>query len=469
MQLIGREQERKELEKCLNSQRSEFVVIYGRRRIGKTFLIRKFFDDKFDFSFVGMHNYARQAQLDDFAKALKKYSGNKYALNLKNWDEAFEQLELLLEKKKKIGKKVVFIDEMPWIDSRRSDFIPALEKFWNSWAAFRDDIMFVCCGSSTSWIIDKILKNRGGLYNRTTMQIYLRPFTLGETKLYLENIKCNWDDFQIAQCYMILGGVPYYYSLLESKESLVENVDRLFFSSKNAVLRTEFSELFAALFPNYEKYADIIKLLSTRQEGFTRTQISEKQGFGGSELTKILDNLERCDFITGYVKTGGGNKNKIYRICDFYTLFYYRFIEKNAEAKPGYWQKVFNSTKIAVWQGYSFELLCLLHISQIEKALGISGMVTTASTWRSKNNEAQIDLVIERADRIIHLCEMKFSKNNFVLTKDYEKKLRDRAAIFEAETGTKFAVNTVFITTYGVANAQNYSIISKDITLEMLF
>ena len=468
-QLIGRHEERKLLTRCLKSPKSEFIVVYGRRRIGKTFLIRNFFENKYAFCYVGKHNYSYQEQLQGFADALKLYSDSKFDISLKNWDEAFKNLSTLLETVKCDGKKIIFIDEMPWIDSRKSDFIPALESFWNSFAAFRDDIMLIACGSSTSWIVDKILKNQGGLYNRVTMQIYLRPFNLGETREYLRTINCNWDNYQIAQCYMILGGVPYYYSLLDSGLSLVQNIDALFFANKNAVLKTEFSQLYASLFNNYEKYIDIIKILLQRFEGFTRTEISEKAGFGGSQLTKILTDLERCDFIISSNRTGGGVKKQIFRISDFYTLFYFKFIENNPSVNKNYWQKMSLSSKISAWQGFSFELLCLLHREQIEKALGINGINTTLSTWRSKDNTAQIDLVIERSDRIIDLCEMKFSTQQYTITEDYDKKLRERMSIFANETKTKYTVNYVFVTTFGIRNPQNHSIVSNEIILDELF
>ena len=468
-QLVGRVEEKRMLFNCLNSSKSEFVVVYGRRRIGKTFLIRSFFEDKYDFCYVGKHNYAYHDQLKAFAAALKQYSGSKFDIVLNNWDDAFKNLATLLDSITHDGKKIIFIDEMPWIDGRRSDFVPALENFWNSYATFRDDLMLVACGSSTSWIVDKVLKNQGGLFNRVTMQIYLRPFNLGETREYLRLINCNWDNYQIAQCYMVLGGVPFYYSLLNSGMSLVQNIDFLFFSSKNAVLKTEFSQLFESLFNNYEKYIEIIKILLQRFEGFTRTEITEMAGFGGSHLSKILRDLERCDFIISSNRTGGGVKNQIFRICDFYTLFYFKFLENNPSASPNYWQKMSTTSKIAAWQGFSFELLCLLHRYQIEKALGINGILTTISTWRSKDNTAQIDLVIERSDRVVNLCEMKFSTKQYTITNDYDLKLRQRMSVFAEETKTKYALNYVFVTTFGVSNPQNHSIVSNNITLDDLF
>jgi hypothetical protein len=467
--LIGRHLERKQLEDCLNSDRSEFVILYGRRRIGKTYLVNEHFKDRFTFRFAGSHDQSKEKQLDNFAHTLKKTSKSAFAPKLNDWDEAFRALENYIESLDNQKKKIIFFDEMPWIDTPKSGFVTALEYFWNDWASLRDDILFIACGSATSWIVEKILKNRGGLHCRTTAEIYLRPFQLGETEEFLKSKGFSWDRFQIAQTYMILGGVPFYYTLLDRKLSLTQNIDRLFFSSNNAALKVEFTELFASLFKKYEKYLAIMNTLSERQEGFTRSEISQKTGFVGAGLTDMLEDLERCDFIIGYSGFKGGKNNIIYRICDFYTLFFYRFVNNNRSKDTKYWENLLDNQKIASWQGFSFELLCLLHLEKIKDALGIGGISTESSTWRSKDKTAQIDLVIKRADRIVNICEIKFSKNQYAITPDYDLKLRNRMGIFKAETNTRYGVNTVFITTYGVQNAYNHSIVSGEVVLDDLF
>ncbi|MCR5455631.1 MAG: ATP-binding protein, partial [Bacteroidales bacterium] len=309
MELIGRYKERERLNDCLKSDRSELVIIYGRRRIGKTFLIEEFFKKQFTFYFVGSHNQSKEQQLANFAFQLQKTARSPFAPKLGSWNDAFRELQNYIESLKSKSKKVIFFDEMPWIDTQKSGFVPALETFWNSWATFRDDIMFVACGSATSWIVNKIIKNRGGLHGRTTAEIYLRPFNLKETEELLNKSGFCWDRYQIAQAYMALGGVPYYYTLLNKRMSLVQNIDELFFSSKNATLKVEFTELFALLFKNSDKYIAVVKTLSQRREGYTRTEISKKTGIVGAGLTNILENLERCDFIFGYSRFNGGNNN----------------------------------------------------------------------------------------------------------------------------------------------------------------
>ena len=469
MKLIGRYKEKERLQGCLESDHSEFVIVYGRRRIGKTFLIKEFFKNRFAFHFVGSHNQPKEQQLENFAYNLQKAAKSPFTPKLGSWNAAFHALQDYIETLDANRKKVIFFDEMPWMDTPKPGFVPALEAFWNSWATFRDDVLFVACGSATSWIVNKILKNQGGLHGRTTAEIYLRPFNLKETEELMHESGLVWDRYQIAQTYMTLGGVPYYYSLLDKRLSLAQNIDELFFSSKNAVLRVEFTELFASLFKNADNYLAVIRLLAQRREGYTRTEISQKTKISGTGLTTLLENLERCDFIFGYSKFNGGKKNVIYRISDFYTLFYYSFVDGNMTKDNNYWQNMLDKGKMLAWQGFSFELLCFLHLHQIKTALGITGVTTKSTTWRSKDRTAQIDLVIERTDRVINLCEIKFSQNEYQLSSQYADTIRRRAAIFAADTGTQYTLSNTFITTYGILNGKGQSVVGNEIVLDDLF
>lgn len=470
-ELIGRHQEQQVLQQCMKSDRSELVVIYGRRRIGKTFLVRKFFNDNYDFHFVGHHNFTRAQQLERFATALQKYSRSTYKPVLKNWIEAFDALQDLLEHSHNRGKKVIFIDELPWMDTQKSDLVAALEGFWNSWVASRDDIVLVTCGSATSWMTSKVLHNQGGLFGRVTRQIYLRPFNLAETEEYLDSRHFGWDRFQIAQCYMVLGGVPYYLTMLDAAKSLVQNIDQMFFSSDNAAMRVEYNELYSTLFRKPEQYLTIIKLLCTRREGFTRQEIMHTTKIGGSVLTHLLDDLQRCDFIFSYSKFGNRSNGAIFRIKDFYTLFYYKFIYGQKTRDRELWSHIYSSPQVSSWQGFSFELLCLLHLDQIKRALGIDRILNSSSAWRSKSGDThtQIDLVIERGDRIINLCEMKFSRDLYAITKDYEDHLRKRNAIFRAETQTRLGIQLTFITSFGLLQNKHSGMANSQVTLQDLF
>lgn len=469
--LIGRKQEQIKLQACMESGRSEFVVVYGRRRIGKTFLVRRFFKDSYAFSFVGKHEMGRDMQLAEFARALQQYSRSTYTPQLKSWSDAFDALQKHLELSKIKGKKVVFFDEMPWMDTPKSDFVGALENFWNGWANMRDDVLFVACGSATSWMVDKLLHNQGGLFNRITQKIYLRPFILNEMEQYLDEKHFNWNRYQIAQCYMILGGVPFYLTLLDPKRSLLANIDELFFADAHAMLRMEYNELYATLFKRPGNYLAVIKVLAERKEGFTRKEIGDKVKFGGAALTKVLTDLEQCDFILPYARYGNAKNNTIYRIKDFYTLFYYKYVNGMDTKDPHRWTHLSSSPQVASWQGFSFELLCLLHLEEIKKALGIDRILNDASAWRSKQTEknTQIDLVIERADHNINLCEMKFSTGMYAIDKEYEQKLRERMSIFQAETKTRNSIRITMVTTYGVLQNKHSSIVDDEVTLEDLF
>ena len=469
--LIGRKQEQAKLQACMESGRSEFVVVYGRRRIGKTFLVRRFFKDNYAFSFVGKHEMPREYQLAEFAKKLCRYSQSAFVPHLKTWVEAFDALQKMLENSKIRGKKVIFFDEMPWMDTPKSDFVSALENFWNGWASMRDDILLVACGSATSWMVDKLLHNQGGLFNRITQRLYLRPFNLNETEQYLEENRFGWNRYQIAQCYMILGGIPFYLTLLNPKLSLLSNIDELFFSDAHAMLRTEYNELYSTLFKRPENYLAVIRLLTERKEGFTRKEISDRTKLAGSALTKILSDLEQCDFILSYARYGNTKNNAIYRIKDFYTLFYYKYVYGMDTKDTHRWTHLSSMVQVASWQGFSFELLCLLHLDEIKKALGIDRILNDASAWRSKQTEqnTQIDLVIERADHNINLCEMKFSTGMYAIDKEYERKLRERMSIFQAETKTRCSTRLTMVTTYGVLQNKYSGIIGDEVVLDDLF
>lgn len=455
----------------MESERSEFVVVYGRRRIGKTFLVRRFFKDNYAFSFVGKHEMGREQQLTEFAKELMRYSHSTFVPQLKNWTEAFDALQRLLETYGIPDKKVVFFDEMPWMDTPKSDFVSALENFWNGWANMRDDIVLVACGSATSWMVDKLLHNQGGLFNRITQKLYLRPFKLSEMEQYLDEKHFGWNRYQIAQCYMILGGIPFYLTLLNPKLSLLSNIDELFFADAHAMLRTEYNELYSTLFKRPDNYLAVIRMLTERKEGFTRKEISEKTKLGGAALSKILSDLEQCDFIFSYARYGNAKNNAIYRIKDFYTLFYYKYVNGIDTKDSLRWTHLSSTPQVSSWQGFSFELLCLLHLDEIKKALGIDRILNDASAWRSKQPEqnTQIDLVIERADHNINLCEMKFSSGMYAIDKGYEQKLRERMSIFLAETMTRCSTRITLVTTYGVLQNKHSGIVNDEVLLDDLF
>ena len=463
-----------ELRRCYESDRSEFVIVYGRRRVGKTFLVDSFFDKKYDFTYVGGHKLSKTKQLRGFAKALKKAAGMKLQPKFSSWEDAFDALEEYIESLSPEKRKVIFIDEMPWIDTPQSEFIEAFESFWNGWGDRRTDIMLIASGSASSWMMDKLVDNPGGLHARITNNIYIRPFTLKETEEYLLSRGIRWSHYQILQLYMVMGGIPFYLSLLDPGQTLIGNIDRLFFR-KNAELRTEFDELYNAVFNKADKYLEIVSQLNGHHDGMTFSEIQESTSLDGERLSTALKNLERCDFVISFQQFGNRSRGTLYRLVDFYTLFYYKFVGTIDSKDEQWWTHNYNSHSVESWQGNAFELVCFTHLDRIRQRLGISGISTSASSWRyipvkdEEGKKAQIDLVIERGDRMINLCEMKFSLGPFTIKKSYADDVRRRAQLFKEKEKTSYGLNNTFVTTFGVADGVNKDIVDAEITAEDLF
>ena len=470
--LIAREQECARLQKCLESDRSELVTIYGRRRVGKTYLVDEFFNQKYDFTCVGVHRGTKAVQLRNFAKQLKRAMGTKTMPKFADWMDAFDAMEDYLASLPEGRKKVVFIDEMPWMDSGKSDFVMALENFWNGWAARRRDIVMIATGSASSWMVEKIEENEGGLHARVTCRLHLKQFSLGETEEYLRSRGCRWDRYQMMQCYMVMGGVPYYLSLLDVKQSVAQNIDRLFFEEK-AELKNEFDDLYNALFKYAERYISIVTMLYDNRKGLTREEINRLYAYPDDNLTKIIRNLVQCDFVKETAQYNKGEKAILYRLTDFFTIFHLKFMKENLSGNETWWQDNMQSAQVLAWCGLAFERICEGHIRQMKRALGISGIATETSAWRkakdSAGKGAQIDLIIKRADRTIHLCEMKFSTSKFTISNAYEDDLRERQAVFEQTEKAREAVVHTFVTTYGVKDGMHRSIVHSEVTMDDLF
>lgn len=475
-EIIGRKQAQNELLQLYQSKKAEFAVIYGRRRVGKTYLVREFFKNKFAFYHTALSPFElenkplQEMQLQNFILSLKRY-GAEIEQKITNWMDAFDCLIHLLENKSDGEKTVVFIDELPWMDTPRSGFITSFEHFWNGWAAGKENIILIVCGSATSWISDKLLDNKGGLYGRTTFEMHLAPFTLSECKDYYEYNGIVMDLYDQLQCYMIMGGIPYYMSYLKKGFSLAQNIDSLFFQ-KGGKLTMEFDRLYASLFSSPTDYIKVIKLLSQKREGYTRAEIAEKTGipYGGG-LTNILNALEVSDFIVRYRYYNHPKKEVYYKLIDFYSLFYLNFMEKKETNNPHFWQDNFLSPSVNAWRGLAFEEVCLAHIDKLKSALGISAVQAEISPWRSRqaSEGAQIDLLIERADRVINLCEMKFSVDEFAIDKSYDAVLRKKIQVFTEETKCKKSLHITLVTTYGLKPNEYSGRVQQTVTMYDLF
>jgi len=475
--IIGRIKEIKELKDLYDSGRPEFVIVQGRRRIGKTFLVRELFEGQFTFYHTGLSPAEQkikektllQQQLENFYSSLVRhgYEGTMP----KSWLQSFDVLINLLEKKGLDNRQVVFIDEMPWMDTPRSGFIPAFEHFWNGWGSGRNNLMLIVCGSATSWIGDKILNNKGGLYNRTTFEINLRPFTLKECEEFYKQRQIEMDRYDQLQAYMIMGGIPYYMSLFKKDRSLAQNIDELCFA-KNAKLKLEFDRLFNSLFTNPEDNKKVIRVLGKKRDGMTRNEISEKTGMlSGGGLTNLLKALKASDFITTYTSYKGSKHDTCYKLIDSYCLFYLYFMENGKTTNEHFWQDNLPSASLNAWRGYTFENTCFSHIEQIKDALGIRGVQTEMAPWRSKEkyDGAQIDMVIDRADRVINICEMKFCGDDFSITKKYGKELRRKLELFSSETKNRKSLHLTIVTTYGLRRNEYSGKVQNVIPMDDLF
>ena len=468
--IIGRKAEQEFLHDCMASKKSEFIALYGRRRVGKTFLVREALGSDFVFYASGILNGTNEEQLDNFNKEIINFGGGNL-IPATLWSEAFENLNTLIKSSKKQGKKVIFLDEVPWMSTLKSGFLPALDHFWNRCASARKDILLIICGSAASWIIENVVNNTGGLHNRLTGEIRLQPFTLVECESYFNAMGINLPRYQIAEAYMIFGGIPYYMDFFRPNYSLAQNVDLIFFN-ENAPLGNEYPNLFRSLFRNADNHIRVIEALSATNYGKTRDEIITTSGLSeGGALTKILDDLITSGFVREYLAFGKIKRDRIYQLVDPFTLFYLRFGSKRKVYSTDFWLRFCTTPAHASWAGYAFEILCLLHIQQIRHALGISGVLTEIYSWKSKSHDpgAQIDLVIDRGDQVINLCEMKYSSSDYIITKEYDQNLWNKRSAFLAETRTRKAAHTTMITTYGLRKNQYQSGINFEVTLNDLF
>lgn len=470
--LIGRHAEQKALGQIVKSSEAEFVVIYGRRRIGKTFLVNTVFDDCYAFKLTGLAKKSKREQLANFTTALNRYGNGRKFTKPRTWYEAFDKLRKLLEEKHIEGKKVVFIDELPWMDSRGSNLVSALEHFWNDWAGSQSDMILIVCGSATSWITRKILKNKGGLHNRVTQKLYLRPFTLAECKEYIINQGLIMEDKEIAECYMIMGGVPFYLKNLRRGASLSQNVDGMFFAEKGR-LCDEFDALYASLFDKSENYIKVVEALSKKNKGLTREEILEVSRLkNNGHFSKILEDLTNCDFIRKYKGYGDKGRKAVYQLVDPFTLFYYKFIRQNAPTDKPFWQYQIGTRLHDTWAGLAFEQLCLNHHRQIEQALGISGILTKVYSWNSPSDaaeKAQIDLIIKRADKVVNVCEMKFYDGDYQMKKKDADDIERRVRAFRNAEKIRMAIHPVLVTTFGLSENQYSHVFQNVVVLNDLF
>jgi len=475
-QLIGREQETKILRELLTTNESEFVALYGRRRVGKTFLVEQVYKKEIVFAVTGLNKAEKDMQLENFTNALNERLKNtaRVPTTPKSWLKVFDILKQYLAGIKRSHKKVVFIDELPWLATSRSGFLSALENFWNSWASKRTDIILLVCGSAASWMISNIVRNKGGLHNRITKRIRLLPFNLHETELYLKSRGIRLERYDVLQLYMAMGGIPHYLKEVRRGQSAAQVIDEVCFS-KDGLLRDEFENLYQGLFHKPERYINVIKILAQTPKGLTRNELikASKLSSGGT-TSKIFAGLEESGFIVKYLPVGSNLKLALYKLSDPYSAFYLKFIANSRASGTGTWMKKMTSPTWRSWSGFAFERLCLSHIPQIKNALGISNIYTEESAWRKRGTSgkqgAQIDLLIERGDRVVNICEIKFTEKPFTISKKYADELRTKMQTFQQDTKSKKTLFLTMITTFGLTeNQYSNSLVQQDIDMNVLF
>ena len=469
--MVGRKQELADLRNYYESGKAEFVALYGRRRVGKTYLINEFFESRFAFYITGVIDGDKSEQIAAFTKGLRNigYTGRVPG----RWMDAFFLLEDILQKNMHADERcVIFIDELPCFDTPKAGFVKALGHFWNSWAQHHKNILLIVCGSATSWMIKNIIDNHGGLHDRITHEMHLHPFNLSETEQMLQSRQVHWDRLSIMQMYMVLGGIPYYLELIKPTDSVASAIDRLFFG-RDASMANEYDRLFKSLFKDPTPYMEIIRALALNRQGISREEILKRTSMtDNGHFSEYLTNLVKCDFIRYYfVKNAKIKKNDgLYQLTDMFVIFYNTFLTRPI-AEDHFWSTHINTPRVNNWCGLSFERVCMLHIPQIKRALGIDRIGVEYYTWRSKRSPegAQIDLLLERADRIINLCEMKYSTGEVVIDKDEDLKLRNRQSVFVAETATRYAVVPVLVSTYGMKTYIYSGGICQQVVMDDLF
>ncbi|MFK7786631.1 MAG: ATP-binding protein [Crocinitomicaceae bacterium] len=467
-EIIGRIPEQERLKEALESAQSELIAVYGRRRVGKTYMIRQFFGKRMVFEVTGLFQGAMTDQLSNFNKELIKRLNQTDSEAPSSWFEAFSELESYLDSLKGKKKKVIFIDEFPWIATAKSKFLMAFENFWNTYCTKRNDLIVVICGSAASYMIQKIINNKGGLHNRISQKIRLLPFNLYETEQFLRSRGIKYTRYDLVQLYMTLGGVPHYLERVRKGLSIAQNIDSLCFS-KDGILSDEFNQLYVSLFDNSERHLKLIRTLSSTNTGLTRNELIDKSGLpSGGDFSLKLQELVESGFVTEYPYFQNKKQLTLYRLSDEYSKFYLKFIERNKRSGEGTWQRLSTSRSYTSWSGFAFETLCLKHIQQIKKALRIDVIYSTNSSWF--NQHAQVDLLIDRDDNVMNLCEIKFYNSPFTIDKKYYLNLKNKVAELQKDTKTRKNIFITMITTFGIIdNEYSRELVQNKLDMDTLF
>ncbi|MDN3506935.1 MAG: ATP-binding protein [Simkaniaceae bacterium] len=460
--IFGRKEEIASFRSILSSKEAEFLALYGRRRVGKTFLVREFFSNKGMYvEITGQKDGELHQQLENFSRQFSKGFYDNIPLQPpKSWKEAFSLLTTHIQKIPKRQKCILFFDELPWLAGRKSGFMQALDFYWNRYWSSSKNLIVIVCGSAASWMLDHLVNAKGGLHNRLTKTILLKPFNLTESSEYLKHRHVNLNTKQFCDIYMTCGGIPYYLKQIEKGKSATQNINRLCFQ-KDGLLYNEFDRIFPALFNHSEQHFSIIKAIASASSGISREDLLKKTKMAsGGTFRKRLHELEAAGFIQAYCPYGFKRKSQFYRLIDEYVLFYLHWIYpiklKGIEQGKTYWQTKAKTPSVLSWAGYAFEMICLKHVDEIRKSLGLEGIHIEIGSYRyvpktkSKERGVQIDLLFDREDGVITLCEIKYSQKKLVFDKSMAKQLAEKIDRFEKHFSTTKSVSLAMITMHGI-------------------
>ncbi len=481
--IIGRNEELQLLGEIAKSKEPEFVAVYGRRRVGKTFLIREVFSNKGIYlEATGTKDAPMENQLENFMSSISKtFAGGRPLKVPSTWEEAFSLLTNELQLVPKSKKITIFFDELPWLSTKRSRLIQALDYYWNAHWSKQNNLTLIVCGSAASWMLDNLIQAKGGLYNRLTRRILLEPFNLKETKEFLESRSLKLSQKEVLDLYMAIGGIPFYLKGVKKGKSSAQMIDDLCFK-KSGLLHSEFQNLFKALFDQAETNVAIVRAIEKAHNSISRKQLIKTLGkSSGGTLNKRLEELEASNFIQCFIPYGKKKKDRFYRITDEYTLFYIKWIEPLVSSgvyaeNKGHWKKIYPTPPRLTWAGYAFESVCLKHLPQIIKALDLENTSFKAGSWRfiprkgSQARGAQIDLLFDRDDNAITICEIKYSDSLFTIDRAYSKNLTQKMDVFEEQRDKKKQLFLAMITTKGVKkNLWSEDLVDMDVKLDDLF
>lgn len=475
MNLVGRKAEKQVMQSLLNDDKAHMLALIGRRRVGKTFLIRTTYQEHIVFEMTGLKDASFDQQLLNFTFQFNHFFPQMNPLfGLTEWLTAFHKLTDELKKLPKDKKPVLFFDELPWIAGKRSGFLEALAHWWNNWAS-KQNILLVVCGSAAAWMIDHVVNAKGGLHNRITKLITLQPFTLSETKEFLLSKEIKLSNYQIVQLYMVLGGIPHYLEQLNKGKSATQNIQEICFN-RDGLLRNEFENLYSALFDNAQNHIAVIKALASKSKGLDRQEILSKTKIkDGGWFSALLSELEASGFITSLQPLENKKKETLFRLTDEFTLFYLAFMEGKRSTGDNYWTRMSQTQDYKIWCGYAFENVCAKHVSEIKNALQIGGIQSEVSSFLHRKNDKyhkgfQIDLLIDRRDDVLSLCEMKFYSDEYRITPDYAKKIHTKREGLKALSSPKKHIEVVFISTFGVVdNEQRSDYVDHNLTMDIFF